>query len=640
MKKMLLLGVLCLCLFPLSNSAPAGVPIPNSPVVVANTAALRAITTGAVAGTVIRMTDGAAGAPPLDYVPDAGSVCSADDGGRCIAATAGGPSAYWLAQFPAAGVSPTEWGAVGDGVTNATTAMQAAINGAAAAGVPLRFDTSHLYVISSTLNVTSPLSIEGPYRTGLWTTIASGATRSCTWGLTSTANVTLLNASAVTGNITGMCLQLGASTGNGVSATAGAAIQLAPPSTATFQTGWHVERNTILNPFDGITLNGSGYNAACCGAGTTADGNLIAWNTIVNPADAGISNGKNTAVAATSGNTYWDNTIGCINTTSKASGIGFALYDGDIDYKGTNNGPEGCNIGFLVAPGTVSGASQNVGGQFEGALGDQSATHDLLLQPTTALGTVDFWNCNNCWAGATGNVNSILISGSAGGSMQEITFNNLNVHGGAGQAQPIVSIVGGAQGPYDLSIIGSNICEFGTPTTGAVGLSANLSTAGNGKYVFSGNRIGTGCPGAAVATGVALTIGSSAGSSVTLTNNDMSNVATPVSYAPNSSVLDHVIIAQNQGLDDRLPSVATASVVAFPGPYPVLSFTGTTGVSTLWAGFSNERISIHPTAGFTFGVGGGTGTLCGSTPLALASGINYDFVWQGPGAGSCWAAVQ
>jgi hypothetical protein len=49
----------------------------------------------------------------------------------------------------------------------AFAAVQAAINAASAAGVPLHFDMVHKYLITSPLKVTAPIDIEGQYRYGI-----------------------------------------------------------------------------------------------------------------------------------------------------------------------------------------------------------------------------------------------------------------------------------------------------------------------------------------------------------------------------------------------------------------------------------------------------------------------------------------
>jgi hypothetical protein len=82
-------------------------------------------------------------------------------------------------------ITPQTLGAVGDGATDDTAAVQAAINAASAAGVPLHFDMVHKYLITSPLKVTAPIDIEGQYRYGIWAgQDPSGvATIACPWGL-------------------------------------------------------------------------------------------------------------------------------------------------------------------------------------------------------------------------------------------------------------------------------------------------------------------------------------------------------------------------------------------------------------------------------------------------------------------------
>ena len=307
---------------------------------------------------------------------------------------------------------------------------------------------------------------------------------------------------------------------------------------------------------------GGGPSSTCCGANTTI-GSIISNNTIRDPTGLAVANGQHTYGAATSGNTYWNNNIFCGSVASKATGVGFALFDGDIDYNGTNNGPEACNIGFEVVPGTVSDKAQNVGGQFRGALGDQSAIHDLLIQPSTALGTIDFFDAVNAWAATTGNRRTVLVD-CATGSCQEISFVGSNFHGGTGQAVPVMDIEGGSGGPYDLSIVGSNICQFGTPGANGIALKIDETSAGNGRIVVSGNRLGTGCPGRALHTGIWLAVSGGSGL-VTITGNDISAVNTPISYAPTGT--DHVIVANNMGLDDIFTAVADAATID-PGLSP------------------------------------------------------------------------
>lgn len=534
--------------------------------------------------------------------------------------------------------TPMGSGAKGDGVTDDTLAVQKAITAAANAGTPLYFDSIHLYKVTSTLNITSPVTIQGPMRYGPWTTKSNGAAPSCTWGLIATGNFTLLNVSAVTATIQGVCMQL--ANGPATSATAGAAIQLAPPDVNSYQTGVTVQFNTILYPYDGVTINGAGYNSACCGKGTTADGNLIAWNTIVNPADVGISNGKNTAGASTVGNTLWDNAIMC-GLGGGVRGIGIALYDGAIWYDGTQNGPLGCAIGTLVAPGTVSGTSQNAELNADGVFGDQSLTHDLQIKPT-GTGTVDFVTIGGKgpWAGATSNYNSVLIDCTgASVSCQEFNFTGMVAHGGTGEAQPVFDVEAGAGGPYDLSITGSDICQFGSSVAGAIALKLNIGAGPGGRFTVVGNRIGTGCPGTSNATGISLTIntGATTNGSVTIMGNDISSAATPIAYTPNSS--DYAIIVGNMGIDNVSGNVpvtgATTSITAPINNTFGLSGSGTPTITSIVGGWQNRSITMVNAEASTisFGTGGPAGSgICSAASIAAGQMLLGRFNY----ANGCW----
>jgi hypothetical protein len=539
---------------------------------------------------------------------------------------------------------------VGDDRADDTQCMQNAINAAAAAGVPLKFDVRHLYRITSTLNITSPLKIEGPQRYGIWPFNQPNAAgvQKCPWGLvTHNTGIVMINASAVTGTIRNMCID---STGDGtVNPTAGAAIKLAPPSITTFSSGWDIQYNSFVNPYIGVDIPGNGPGAGCCGAGTASNGVVVSHNTFLSPSFAAIEYGENSAASTggpgTVGIVVEDNSIVCKSSYSKTHAYGIVGYEGQIWYNGTSNGPERCNIGFAALPGTLGGVPQSLQITADGVFGDQSTTNDLLIKPATGgsivtsqIGGIIPW-ANNTSASYT----SVLIDCTAAAYCSDINWIGGFVHGGNGQNVPVFDIEGGTNGPYSVTLSGIDICQQGTPASGAVGLKLNAGTGSTGRWIVTGSKIGTGCNnGTSMPTGIQLLVSSTSASngSVTIVGNDLSGVTTPITYTPNTSVIDHVIIHDNQGLDDRIPSVATATSVSFPGPYPTMYFTGTTTVNTLWGGFSNEKITINAVSGFTFGVSGGTGTLCGATPLALTAGNSYSFLYKGSGNGSCWSHIQ
>jgi hypothetical protein len=631
---------------PVSSSEPATLASLQDPAQVSSDAQLRRLPSTAYSG-VVRLGYAAAGdSPAVAYTPST-RPCSlnsgAGDGGSQIPSADG---KCWIWSPPSGGVSPTVFGAIGDGVRDDTAAVQAAVDAAAAAGVPLRFDSIHLYVIGSPIRITSPVDIEGPFRYGVWAVNqpAGDGPQKCPWGLvTRNTGITMINASAITGTIRGLCIDM---TGDQLRQPgAGAAINLTPSDGGRYSSGWDIEQNTILQPYDGIRL---GYDAgvltACCGAGTTADGDVVSHNTIVDPAHDGISNGYGTAGTvggpATVGITVWDNDIVCGKGGLSRGHAGIAVYEGAIWYDGSENGPEGCNIGTLVAPGVISGHQQSVEFHGDGVFGDQSPKHDLLIKPQGGFVSFVSIGGKHPWANATGDVNSVLVDCTvSGSSCQNFTFGGFTVHGGSGQSRPIFDVEGGGGGPYLLSITGSDICQQGTPAAGAIALKLNqgsVSSAAVGRWVISGNLIGTGCPGSADAVGISLTVNSTAAGAangaVTIVGNDLSAVTRPISYTP-SSANDRVIFQGNLGVDDDWPTVGVAGgalVIPDAASTVVVASTGT--LSTVNGAYAGRKVDLIAKAsgGFRLATGG---NICAGA--SVAQGRVVTLVWRAGGV--CWS---
>src|SRR3984893_10375931 len=92
--------------------------------------------------------------------------------------------------------------------------------------------------------------------------------------------------------------------------------------------------------------------------------------------------------------------------------------------------------------------------------------------------------------------------------MQQIIINGLCAGGGNGNTGPVVDIEGGANGPYNVLINNSIICQQGIAGSGAIALRLNAGAGSTGRWVVSGNSLGTGCIGGVgkKVTGVSLTI--------------------------------------------------------------------------------------------------------------------------------------
>ncbi len=566
------------------------------------------------------------------------SNCAAADDGAQVQPTA--VTGCWIADLTNARNTPQVWGAVGNGSADDTSKVQAAINALSAAGTPLYFDTTHKYLITSTLNVTSPIDIEGQFRYAGWAAQSAdgSAAPACPWGLINNAlAIDALIVSAPTATVRGLCIQM--SPTDGTNPTSGIAMKFAPPS-GKYQSGVTAEFNTIIRPYDGIAVGGVNDGTECCGKGTAADGNVFSRNTILSPAHEGISNGKNSAIASSAGNTYHDNTIIChsIAGSPSSTSIGFALYDGGIDYDGTNNGPEGCNIGFAIIPGAVSGSGQFTGGVFRGVFGDQSTVHDLLIQPTDPLATVGDVQSTNGWAATTTDRNSVLIDCN-NGSCFNLTFVNFTAHGGgAAQSLPVFKIVSTNMtaamphpGLFDFSLVGSQLCGYvGTdPVAGASALDIDISSPFTGRFVISGNRFNT-CPGTPLPVGINMTIvGKNThdnNTNISITNNDFSAITqaggTPIVYTPNN---ENVIITNNMGITEMTGSVADAATIALPTvSLPNFAITGSgSSVTNLAAGGKwnpNGEIKILTASAITFGTGGNICNAITSVPGSFIIG--------------------
>lgn len=128
---------------------------------IANTTAVRAATTTNYPNGFFRLTDGVAGAPPLRYIVDTHSVCAADDGGSCIAASGGG---YFIAQFPGNIADIREWGTVADNTTDNKIALQSALTWATTNGGSLWVPNGEFYAslgVTGTVPASTSIVIDG-----------------------------------------------------------------------------------------------------------------------------------------------------------------------------------------------------------------------------------------------------------------------------------------------------------------------------------------------------------------------------------------------------------------------------------------------------------------------------------------------
>ena len=143
---------------------------------------------------------------------------------------------------------------------------------------------------------------------------------------------------------------------------------------------------------------------------------------------------------------------------------------------GTQNGPEGCNIGVAIIPGSASDHSQFAQFDGKGVMGDQSASYDLLMQPSNSLGIIGFSEVDNGWSGGTNATErEVLISTENGGAILNLTFTGGTYHSGPAQTVPVFDIESGASGAglYNLIVNAVSVDCWLSSTACTVGVKMN-----------------------------------------------------------------------------------------------------------------------------------------------------------------------
>jgi hypothetical protein len=137
----------------------AGAPVSNSLVVVPHLNALQGTPIAAAPnGMVRRLTDGVAGAPPLDFQAGAGTCAATgltNDGASCVNSSDGN---HWLGVFPTNGADVRQWGADPTGANDSEPAFAAAAKAAFANKVTLIVPKG-MFKLNAQLPVTFPTGL-------------------------------------------------------------------------------------------------------------------------------------------------------------------------------------------------------------------------------------------------------------------------------------------------------------------------------------------------------------------------------------------------------------------------------------------------------------------------------------------------
>jgi hypothetical protein len=459
-------------------------------------------------------------------------------------------SMCWLAIWPTGQpISPKQFGAIGNGVTNDYTAVQAALNAATLVNLPLWLG-DHLYSIGSTLTHSVPtatVDIEGGQ------SVAGGQFASgCSFGLINTGgSINIINLSDGTDIVNGVCVEAATTAGT---LTAGTAIQVGATAT-TGNTQSRITNNLVYNAYIAIEIGGPT-------TGTTQTSMpTVASNLVVAPSKIGIAQGLASAEASTNDTAIQNNVVIC-ESGSNTAATGTEINDGATRFYGGNDNYN-CNIGLAITASTVGAGKQSVSAQFiTGVLGDTSITHDLLIEPSASAG-IEYLHFDNWWTGvAVATDQAILISGTPTSFVQNVSFTGGTAHGGGtGNTNALVLLTGSVG---HISFVGNHFVGDGG-VSGQTGIADFSSGINNGVLTTSANIFNDnyfGWNDGTLATGIAL---AGTGPGDIVIGNNFDGIAAPIVCSNCGAATYQVTIAHNVGATFEFDSAIATTPAACTG---------------------------------------------------------------------------
>ncbi len=502
--------------------------------------------------------------------------CPTADNGAQVQPTA--VTGCWVADFSGVRPSPNVWGCKGDGTTNDTSCMQAAISAVQGTGIPI-YIGSGLYKIVGNLSATGALTLAGSGGNGQYVTTCSSGLR------TGSANMSppLLKLTGPGNLIDHVCVDVDPAVVG--SNTAGTAISISGPANSSIVSNSQINSSCI-----GIDFSGTG-------AGQNVHTRLN--NNVIRPANAANCAGIRIGSASTGGNTIdykvTDNAVYCGGGGGVQ--IGLEVLDsggGLID----NVPPFACGIGTKLDP----GANQVVEFvDFRDGLGDTSTSHDLLISPANILGSVWHTSFTGTWASTSTGGPSIAIENPHVGTVNAVHFVNHRSINNTG-VSAIVDISAGV----DVTFDGGQICGA-FPAKGIyIHGTAGTTVPSPNQIAVRGVTVG-GCDLGVnnLSTGIDIEP-AIAGFNGVFTGNNLVSDNTPIVYAPTDQLTASPIIHSNIGLDSIQQQINTSSATVTLGVSPLAKINDATPISvlnTVWGG-RTILLTAANGAGMSFITGG------------------------------------
>jgi hypothetical protein len=511
--------------------------------------------------------------------------------GLCVLTT---PHAHGAeaAKAAAAGIDPTAapYNAAGNGTTNDTAALQAALTAAAAAGVPVLCG-GHDFAVTS---VTVSAAIEG-----------GSENSTCITQLGSNNNVLVIPAGAKGVELANFQVWCGAgATAN----TSGACIWDAGTQTRIV----HV---VLVNPYWGIedddTFKALYQHLDILPLGAPSPG----WR--------GIVIGKNAYASAA----IEDVVMGPPAGEPGSGSADIELVNAGSVYLAGNDLLYAQN-GTLVDPG--AGQSVDWTMAVNTAFGDTTAGPALLIAPQKG-GTVNGFFATQGWVGQAGYATAgftaepgVEIDATAG-AVKGVHLLGLRAFSNGGDGV----FVTGAAG--DVEIAEATICGNGQAEGAGIHLQGAVAVH------VRGGIAGTDCDGSAVAptsAGVLLD-GVPAASLIDIEGIDVSdpNLAAPIATQNGALPMEGVTILGNRGLDDVLgPQIAAAAAID-TGFYPAAVLSGNGTISTVAPVWDGREIALSNGGAGTMALGTACGGAVALSPYQMTR-FHFSAGWN------CWSHMQ